>query len=134
MMRMGRGWRNAHGSAAACSSGHGGRIRRHLAHQEAATMRAHRSQARAESSRPPSGRPRAGRRAAEPRGEPPGASTGVLLRELVAHLRQRRTRLRDEWAERIIQARLLTAMSRTEIFAEATSVYDNYLDALETGT
>ena len=98
-------------------------------------MRAHRSQARAESSRPPSGRPRAGRRAAEPRGEPPtGASTGVLLRELVAHLRQRRTRLRDEWAERIIEARLLTAMSRTEIFAEATSVYDNYLDALETGT
>jgi len=98
-------------------------------------MRAHRSQARVESARPPSGRPRAGRRAAEPRVEPPaGASTGVLLRELVAHLRRARTRLRDEWAERIIDARLLSAMSREEIFAEATSVYDNYLDALETGT
>src|SRR5438034_3553701 len=104
-------------------------------HQEAETMRAHRSQARVESARPPSGRPRAGRRAAEPRVEPPaGASTGVLLRELVAHLRRARTRLRDEWAERIIDARLLSAMSREEIFAEATSVYDNYLDALETGT
>src|SRR5213593_1625133 len=98
-------------------------------------MRAHRSQARDEPSRPPSAHPRTGRRVAESRAGPPaGASTGVLLRELVAHLRQRRTRLRDEWAERIIEARLLTAMSRAEIVAEATSVYDNYLDALETGT
>jgi len=98
-------------------------------------MRAHRSQARDEPSRPPSAHPRTGRRVAESRAGPPaGASTGVLLRELVAHLRQGRTQLRDEWVQRIIEARLLTAMSRDEIFAEATSVYDNYLDALETGT
>src|SRR5947207_5292959 len=98
-------------------------------------MRAHRSQARDEPSRPPSANPRTGRRVAESRAGPPaGASTGVLLRELVAHLRQGRTQLRDEWVQRIIEARLLTAMSRDEIFAEATSVYDNYLDALETGT
>jgi len=58
----------------------------------------------------------------------------VLLREIVAHLRQGRTQLRDEWVRRIIEARLLTAMSQDEIFMEATSVYDNYLDALETGT
>src|SRR5216110_1296730 len=98
-------------------------------------MRAHRSQARDEPSRPPSAHPRTGRRVAESRAGPPaGASTGVLLRELVAHLRQGRTQLRDESVQRIIEARLLTAMSRDEIFAEATSVYDNYLDALETGT
>ena len=63
-----------------------------------------------------------------------GADTSPLLRELVAHLRQHRTRLREEWARRITEARLLTAMTEEEIFAEATSVYDNYVEALETGT
>ena len=60
--------------------------------------------------------------------------TSVLLRELVAHLRQNRTQLREEWARRITEAKLLTAMSNEEVFAEATSVYDNYVEALETGT
>jgi len=60
-------------------------------------------------------------------------STAVLLRELVAHLRQLRTNLREEWARKITEAKLLTAMSREEIFAEATSVYDNYVEVLETG-
>jgi signal transduction histidine kinase len=57
-----------------------------------------------------------------------------LSRELVAHLRQHRTRLRQEWARRITEAGLLVAMSKEEIFTEATSVYDNYVAALETGT
>lgn len=57
-----------------------------------------------------------------------------LLSELVAHLRQNRTQLREEWARRITEAQLLMAMSKEEIFAEATSVYDNYVEALETGT
>jgi len=61
-------------------------------------------------------------------------SAAVLLRELVAHFRQSRTELREEWAQRITHFRLLTAMSREELFAEATSVYDNYVEALETGT
>src|SRR5579859_3911842 len=61
-------------------------------------------------------------------------STSVLLRELVAHLRDNRTQLREEWARRITEAKLLTAMTKDEIFAEATSVYDNYVEALETGT
>ncbi|HEX8725181.1 MAG TPA: STAS domain-containing protein [Gemmatimonadaceae bacterium] len=60
--------------------------------------------------------------------------TAALLRELVAHLRQNRTQLREEWARRITHAQLLTAMTEQEIFAEATSVYDNYVEALETGT
>jgi len=60
-------------------------------------------------------------------------SSAALLRELVAHLRQSRTQLREEWARRITEAQLLTAMSKEEIFAEATAVYDNYVDVLETG-
>src|SRR5215831_17206037 len=60
--------------------------------------------------------------------------TEELLRELVAHLRQNRTQLREEWVERISEARLLTAMTQEEIFAEATSVYDSYVAAIETGT
>src|SRR5690348_8331473 len=60
--------------------------------------------------------------------------TSVLLRELVAHLRQNRTQLREEWARRITDAQLLTAMTKDEIFTEATSVYDNYVEVLETGS
>lgn len=65
---------------------------------------------------------------------PISPSTQELLRELVAHLRQNRTELREEWARRITEAELLTAMSKEEIFAEATTVYDNYVEALESGT
>src|SRR6201990_21248 len=57
-----------------------------------------------------------------------------LLRELVAHLRNNRTQLRQEWARRIGEAKLLTAMTSEEIFAEATSVNDNYIEVLETGS
>src|SRR3989442_4371807 len=65
----------------------------------------------------------------------PMPESGVgLLRELVAHLRQNRTQLREEWARRIREAELLTAMSDEEIFSEATSVYDNYVEVLETGS
>ena len=63
----------------------------------------------------------------------PIGETSQLLRELVAHLRQNRTQLREEWARRITEAQLLTAMTEEEIFAEATSVYDNYVEVLETG-
>jgi rsbT co-antagonist protein RsbR len=57
-----------------------------------------------------------------------------LLRELVAHLRKNRADLREEWVRRITEAQLLQAMTREEIFAEATSVYDSYVQALETRT
>src|SRR5438445_441846 len=79
-------------------------------------------------------------RSKEQRESPPAGlpvqmpDTAALLRELVAHLRQNRTQLREEWARRITRAQLLTAMTEEEIFAEATSVYDNYVEALETGT
>ena len=57
-----------------------------------------------------------------------------LLLELVAYLRDNRTELREEWARGISEAELLGVMSDEEIFSEATEVYDNYVDALETGS
>ena len=56
-----------------------------------------------------------------------------LLPELVAHLREHRTQLRQEWVERIDQSRLLSAMTPQEVHSETTSVYDNYVEVLETG-
>jgi rsbT co-antagonist protein RsbR len=58
----------------------------------------------------------------------------ALLPELVAHLREQRTTLRQEWATRITDSHLLSSMTAQEIFSEATSVYDNYVEVLETGS
>jgi rsbT co-antagonist protein RsbR len=57
-----------------------------------------------------------------------------LLPELVAHLRDNRTPLREQWTSRITESRLLSAMTREEMFSEATSIYDNYVEVLETGS
>ena len=57
-----------------------------------------------------------------------------LLPQLVAHLREHRTRLRHEWADRINGSGLLHAMTPQEMAAETTSVYDNYVEVLETGS
>lgn len=57
-----------------------------------------------------------------------------LLRELVSHLRENRTQLREVWARNILDARLLSSMTKEEIFSEVTSVYDNYVEVLETGS
>ena len=57
-----------------------------------------------------------------------------LLHELVAHLRHHLTPLREEWTRRITEAQLLSVMTADEIFSEVTAVYDNYVDALETGS
>ena len=61
-------------------------------------------------------------------------SSEGLLPQLVQHLRQNRTVLREEWARRITEAQLLTAMTPEELFSEATAVYDNYVEVLETGS
>src|SRR3954452_17013422 len=61
-------------------------------------------------------------------------TSAALLRELVAQLRENRTALREEWARRITEGQLLTALTPEEIFSEATSVYDNYVEVLETGS
>ncbi len=65
---------------------------------------------------------------------PPAGPVDNLLPQLVEHLRQNRTELREEWARRIGDAALLTAMTPEEIFSEATSIYDNYVEALQTGS
>jgi rsbT co-antagonist protein RsbR len=67
-------------------------------------------------------------------GRGPWLGDEELLPELVAHLREHRTELRQEWASRITGAHLLSAMTQHEIFSETTSVYDNYVEVLETGS
>src|SRR5919197_4880377 len=62
------------------------------------------------------------------------ATDGEHLPELVEYLRQNREDLREEWVGRITVAELLGEMSRDEIFTEASEIYDNYVDALETGS
>ncbi len=68
-----------------------------------------------------------------PPARPRDAYTAALLNELLAHLREQGPQLREEWARRIIEANLLTAMTREEIYAEVVSVYDQYVEALESG-
>src|SRR5579884_616832 len=63
----------------------------------------------------------------------PQTGSAGFLPEIVAHLRVSKARLCEEWARRINEAQLLKAMSREEVVAEATSIYDNYVDVLETG-
>ena len=67
-------------------------------------------------------------------GAPSPDTSAAMLRELVAHLRQNRTVLREKWARRITEAQLLTALTPEEIFSEATSIYDSYVEVLETGS
>ena len=57
-----------------------------------------------------------------------------LLPQLVAHLREQSTKLRQEWASRIQDSHLLQAMTPQETAAETKSVYDNYVEVLETGS
>ena len=61
-------------------------------------------------------------------------SQAPLLHELVGYLRANRSELRERWAQRITDAELLSVMTADEIFSEVTAVYDNYVDALETGS
>jgi len=56
-----------------------------------------------------------------------------LLPELVAHLREHRSKLREQWADRVHESHLLQAMTAQEMAVETTSVYDNYVEVLETG-
>ncbi|MBA3429323.1 MAG: STAS domain-containing protein [Actinobacteria bacterium] len=57
-----------------------------------------------------------------------------LLDELVTYLAHNRSDLREEWARRITDTQLLSVMTGEEIFTEVTAVYDNYVDALRTGS
>ena len=63
-----------------------------------------------------------------------GRDDDQLLPQLVAHLREHRTKLRQQWATRIHDTHLLEAMTLQEMAVETTSVYDNYVEVLETGS
>src|SRR5665811_2147179 len=63
-----------------------------------------------------------------------GQDKDQLLPQLVAHLREHRTKVRQEWTSRIQDTHLLEAMTPQEMAAETTSVYDNYVEVLETGS
>ena len=63
-----------------------------------------------------------------------GREADQLLTLVVAHLREHRTRLRQEWASRIHDVHLLQEMSPQEMDLATTSVYDNHLEVLETGS
>jgi rsbT co-antagonist protein RsbR len=63
-----------------------------------------------------------------------GQTEAERLHELVSLLRERRTDLREEWVRRITAAALLQVMNPEDIFSEVTTVYDNYVDVLETGS
>lgn len=65
---------------------------------------------------------------------PSDEAKDVLLPQFVEHLRQNRTELCEQWITHIAQAELLTGMSEEETLTEATSVYDNYVEALESGS
>jgi rsbT co-antagonist protein RsbR len=62
------------------------------------------------------------------------AAEASLLHELVEYLRENGGELRELWARRITDAELLSVMTGDEIFSEVTAVYDNYVNALETGS
>jgi rsbT co-antagonist protein RsbR len=64
----------------------------------------------------------------------PRRSEESLLPQLVSYLRENRTDLREEWVRRITADQLLRVMTPEEIFSEVTAVYDNYVNALETGS
>jgi rsbT co-antagonist protein RsbR len=61
-------------------------------------------------------------------------SNARLLNELVDHLRSNRSSLTEAWVDRVNSQQLLSVMTSEEIFSELTAVYDNYVDALETGS
>jgi len=63
-----------------------------------------------------------------------GRDAEQMLTLVVAHVREHRARLRQEWATRIHDVHLLQEMSPPERDLATTSVYDNHLEVLETGS
>ena len=57
-----------------------------------------------------------------------------ILRELVTHLRAHRDTLIAEWIRRISETGLLSAITKKNVFLEATRAFDNYVEALQADT
>jgi rsbT co-antagonist protein RsbR len=63
-----------------------------------------------------------------------GRSSAALLRKFVAHLRLNRTELGLDWVRRMAEGRFLATLTREEIRTEAGSLFDSYLELLDTGS
>ena len=60
-------------------------------------------------------------------------SAGALVRELVAHFREKRESLRQLWVEQMTAKGLLGGLTPQEIEMESITIYDTCVLCLETG-
>ncbi|MCJ7504680.1 MAG: STAS domain-containing protein [Acidobacteriia bacterium] len=66
-------------------------------------------------------------------GQPTDKSTESLVRELVAHFREKREQLRRQWVEQMTAKGLLAGLTPQETETESITIYDTCVGCLETG-
>jgi len=66
-------------------------------------------------------------------GQPRDKSTESLVRELVAHFREKREPLRRQWVEQMTGKGLLAGLTPEETERESITIYDTCVGCLETG-
>jgi signal transduction histidine kinase len=66
-------------------------------------------------------------------GEPAATATDELTRELVAHFRAKKDRLRRQWVEQMTAKGLLTGLTPKETETESITIYDTCVGCLEKG-
>jgi len=66
-------------------------------------------------------------------GQPTDKSTESLVRELVAHFREKREPLRRQWVEQTTAKGYLADLTPEEIETESVTIYDTCVGCLETG-
>jgi len=66
-------------------------------------------------------------------GQPRDKSTESLVRELVAHFREKREPLRRQWVEQMTGKGLLAGLTPEETERESIAIYDTCVGCLETG-
>ena len=63
----------------------------------------------------------------------PASDATALMKDVVAHFRQSGSQLCQDWVDRIETARLLTSLSQDEIKVLVATVFEDYVNVLETG-
>ena len=66
-------------------------------------------------------------------GQPKGGGTESLVSELVAHFREKREQLRQQWVEQMTGKGLLAGLTPEETERESITIYDTCVGCLETG-
>jgi rsbT co-antagonist protein RsbR len=66
-------------------------------------------------------------------GQPKGGGTESLVRELVAHFREKREPLRRQWVQQMTAKGLLAGLTPEETDTESITIYDTCVGCLETG-